>query len=60
MPLFPYGTPMPDVPPEVTVLEREVPASYAVQVIGPLRTAPEVKAALEAQLRTPLTVTPYR
>lgn len=57
---FPYGTPMPDVPPEVTIVEREVPASYAVQVIGPLRTSPEVKAALEAQLRTPVTVTPYR
>jgi len=57
---FPYGTPIPDAPPAVTVVEREVPASYALQVIGPLRTAPEVKAALETQLRTPVTVTPYR
>ena len=57
---FPYGTPIPDVPPEVTILEREVPANYAVQVIGPLRTAAEVKKTIEAQLRTPVTVTPYR
>jgi hypothetical protein len=57
---FPYGTPIPDVPPVVTIIEREVPASYNMQVIGLLRSAPEVKAVLEVQLQTPVTVTPYR
>jgi hypothetical protein len=58
---FPYGsaTLKESLPSDVRVVESAVPDSYMIQVIGPLRSAAEVKRAVEARIGATVSVTPY-